>query len=120
MTNIDTAHPLVLTYEEFCASHQAFRFSWDVATNRLPNTSEGQRKRIQRHEQKLAIQNFKRRINLKQLYDKEVAEGRIRPPTRDEMLIKVARGMDENAAVQAARRLLQKRGISWEAESDKQ
>ena len=108
--------PEVISFDQYAARHDNFTFSWDVATNRLPNTSEGQRKRIQAREQAIQRQEAARRVQLRQQYDDEVNAGRIRPPTRDELLIQRARGHSDNPAVQAARRSLEKRGIRWEGE----
>ena len=51
-----------------------------------------------------------------QEYDQLSAEGKIRPPTRNERLIQIARGHEDNASVQAARRLCEKHGIQWSEE----
>lgn len=50
-----------------------------------------------------------RRAELLAEYDAEVSKGNIRPPAEKERLMAVAAGHDDNAAVQAARRLLEKR-----------
>ena len=46
-------------------------------------------------------------------YRRLVSEGKLRPPTRIERLLETARGHSDNQSVQAARRILKKRGISW-------
>ena len=38
---------------------------------------------------------------------------KVRPPTEMEKRLKIAQGRSENAAVQAARRVLTRRGIDW-------
>ena len=54
-----------------------------------------------------------RREELREEYRMKVAQGEIRPPTRIEKLISTANGHPDNESVLAARRLLEKRGISW-------
>lgn len=54
-----------------------------------------------------------RRAVLRAEYDAKVAAGELRAPTSTEQAIATAQGMDENPSVQAARRLLDKRGIDW-------
>jgi hypothetical protein len=56
----------------------------------------------------------KKRAELRQEYQDKVAAGEIRAPSRFEELIKKANGHPDNEAVQAARRLLEKKGIDWE------
>lgn len=46
-------------------------------------------------------------------YKALVDSGKVRPPTQVEKRLKVAQGRSENAAVQAARRVLTRRGIDW-------
>lgn len=46
-------------------------------------------------------------------YKALVDSGKVRPPTQVEKRLKVAQGRSENAAVQAARRVLARRGIDW-------
>lgn len=46
-------------------------------------------------------------------YRKLVESGKVRPPTEIERRLRVAQGNPGNKAVQAARRVLAKRGIDW-------
>lgn len=46
-------------------------------------------------------------------YKKLVASGKIREPTSLEKSLKTAQGHSDNKAVQAARRMLEKRGYDW-------
>ena len=46
-------------------------------------------------------------------YKALVDSGKVRQPTQVEKRLKVAQGRSENAAVQAARRVLTRRGIDW-------
>lgn len=46
-------------------------------------------------------------------YNRLLEEGKIQSPTKEERLLKVARGHEDNEATHAARRALEKRGIDW-------
>ena len=54
------------------------------------------------------------REKLRAEYNEKVAKGEIRPPSHMERLISTAKGNPDREDVQAARRLLPKRGISWD------
>lgn len=58
-------------------------------------------------------------------YREKIANGELREPTKDEAeqkridaLVKTANGHDDNPSVQAARRVLDKRGIEWKKNED--
>ena len=55
----------------------------------------------------------KRREAARAEYKALVDSGKVRPPTEMEKRLKVAQGRSANAAVQAARRVLARRGIDW-------
>lgn len=55
----------------------------------------------------------KKRVAARAEYKALVDSGKVRPPTQVEKRLKVAQGRSENAAVQAARRVLTRRGIDW-------
>ena len=55
----------------------------------------------------------KKREAAKAEYKALVDSGKVRPPTEMEKRLKIAQGRSENAAVQAARRVLTRRGIDW-------
>jgi len=103
----------ITDFESYASSRGASRFSSDVAAQRLPNTSEGQRRRIAEQQLRVSQANASRRESLRKEYDLMVSRGEIRPPTRIEELQRTARGNPDNASVQAARRLLRKRNIRW-------
>ena len=54
-----------------------------------------------------------RREKLRKEYQAKVERGELRPPTRTEKLIEIARGHIDNESVRAARRLLIKRGVTY-------
>lgn len=56
---------------------------------------------------------YDRREELRQEYAEKVKNGEIKAPSRNEKLIATANGHPDLEATQAARRLLEKRGISW-------
>ena len=105
---------LVISFDDYLAENGAGRFASDVATNRLPNTSENQRARIADQQYKIIQDNARNREMLKIEYNELVASGEIRPPSRIELLIKTAQGNPDNLSVQAARRILEKQNIQWE------
>ena len=55
-----------------------------------------------------------KRESLRQEYNEKVEKGEIRPPNRNEKLISIAQGHPDLESTQAARRILQKKGVSWE------
>lgn len=57
---------------------------------------------------------IERRNVLRKEYQEKVQSGEIRPPTRIERLIEYANGHPDNMQTQAARRLLEKKGINWQ------
>jgi len=57
---------------------------------------------------------IERRRVLRLEYQQKVVNGELRPPTRTEQLIEIAKGNPEHESVQAARRLLEKRKINLE------
>lgn len=96
----------VIDFDQWVERYDAGRFVWDVATNRLPNTSEGQRRRIQRIQQEKSSANLQHREVLRRIFAELQADGWVREPTRIEKLRTTAAGHEDNASVQAARRLL--------------
>lgn len=87
---------------------------YTLDTTRLPHgETERQRRRRQAEVQRVAEDYQRRRRAAIDEYDRLVAEGRIRKPSKVDELRRVARGHPDNASVQAARRLLAKRGLGW-------
>lgn len=103
----------VQTFEQFAGERGANRFAADVATNRLPRASEGQKKRILARQRQVIDENTAKRKALEAEFNQKVASGAIREPTRIEQLISKAQGHPDNPSVQAARRLLNKQGIKF-------
>ena len=57
------------------------------------------------------------REKLRAEYAEKVAKGEIRPPSRMEKLISTAQGSPDREDVQAARRILDKKGVNWSQNS---
>lgn len=81
---------------------------------RLPH-GETQRQQKRRESESIRSSNeyHKKRQAAIAEYQAAVAKGEIRPLTTIERAIITARGHEDNAATQAARRILAKRGIDW-------
>jgi len=105
--------PLVIDEEDYLAQHGASRLGiGDSALHK--NIPEGkQRKRLLDNQAKKDWELLKKRERLRSEYREKVEKGEIRPPTRIEKLIDTARGHPDNESTQAARRILEKRGIDW-------
>ena len=80
--------------------------------NRQLKTTRGQ-KRYQMECEKAEKEYQEKRDTARAEYKRLVDAGEIRPLTPLEQRIKVANGHPDNAATQAARRLLAKKGIDW-------
>ena len=72
-----------------------------------------QRESRQRAAQQAQAEHEAKRIAATAEYNRLVASGQLRAPTRIESLMKTAKGNSDNPSVQAARRALDKRGINW-------
>lgn len=75
-----------------------------------------QRKRLEKDAEKAEIEYSALRKAAIAEYQQLVAEGKIREPSRVEVLMKTANGHEDNPATHAARRVLAKRGIDWQME----
>jgi hypothetical protein len=120
LSKLEAETPLVMTEEQYLASKgYGMAAMGDPALDRMPGLAPGNRKRegfIKAQAEKDKAWEQKR-AELRQEYAEKVATGEIRPPTRTEKLIATAQGHPDNESVQAARRILEKQGISWEAET---
>jgi len=105
--------PLVIDQEDYLTQHGASRLG--IGESALhKNIPEGkQRKRLLDNQAKKDWELLKKRERLRNEYREKVEKGEIRPPTRIEKLIDTARGHPDNESTQAARRILEKRGIDW-------
>lgn len=87
---------------------------YTLDTTRLPHgETERQRKKRIAEGQRVAREYSERRRAAIAEYEQRVSAGEFRKPTKVEELQSVARGNPDNESVQAARRLLKKRGLGW-------
>lgn len=108
--------PRVQSLDEFLG-RRGLRSSisdFNLDKGRLPHgeTLRQQKSRQRAAEQAQADHEAKRAAATAE-YNKLVAAGKLRAPTRVESLLKTAKGNSDNPSVQAARRALEKRGINW-------
>lgn len=108
--------PKTVTLDEFLAQRGLASpiSDYTLDTTRLPH-GETQRQRNRRinETQRRAKDYAERRRAAIDEYEHQVSDGTIRKPTKIEEMQRVARGNPDNASVQAARRLLKKRGLGW-------
>jgi hypothetical protein len=78
------------------------------------NNSDKQWSKLVNYQAEKDRELISRREKLRLEYKEKVSKGEIRPPSRVERLLSIAAGHEDNASVQAARRLLEKQGISWQ------
>lgn len=109
--------PKVLSEDQFLAQNGAgFMEGAEPALHRTPGWKEGDKKRSKAAKKVLQdmTENDEKRKGLRKEYADKVAAGDIRPPSDVESLIHTAQGDEHMSSVQAARRVLAKRGINWE------
>lgn len=83
-----------------------------LRSNRSLSTLQGE-KRFRKEFDKVESEYQIKRAAAKQEYKNLVAQGKLRDKTKIEKLLTKAQGHEDNPSVQAARRLLVKRGIDW-------
>lgn len=105
----------VISEEEYLSINGACRQSiGDAALHKNKGyNSDKTWKRIVDIQAKKDHEILARREELRIEYKSKVESGELRPPTRIETLIQTARGNEDNASVQAARRILIKKEIDW-------
>lgn len=106
----------IITEEEFLTRNGASRSDIGDAAlhkNRGRNSDKMWKKIVER-QAALDRDLISRRSELRKEYKRLVEAGELRPPTYYESRIRTAQGHPDNEAVQAARRLLEKRGIRWD------
>ena len=103
-----------MTFEQFASSRGASLFEGARKDrDRQPRATD---KEIKKNAEKTLADmraNAKRRESLRVEYNTLVQQGKVRTPSRFEELINKARGHADNPSTQAARRVLEKRGIKW-------
>lgn len=87
---------------------------YTVDKTRQPHgMTERQRRAFEREANAAAKAHQAGRDAARAEYASKVASGELRQPTAVEQMMKTARGHEDNAATQAARRALKKRGYDW-------
>ncbi len=76
-------------------------------------TTLNQRKAMEKEAAQARNDYAARRASAKAEYASKVKAGEVRQPTNIESMMKAASGHQDNAATQAARRALKKRGYDW-------
>lgn len=119
MADLQTeAPPQVIDFETFATRHGASRLDYceDGAVSPAGHMPKSNWRRKMRTMAERNAELARRRSELWEEYQRLVAEGKVRPPSRIEDLLVIANGHDDKAQTHAARRVLAKRGIDWRAE----
>lgn len=81
---------------------------------RLPHgETQRQKERREKETAEAIREHGRKRAEARAEYQALVDAGKVRPPTKIEEKLRIAKGHPDNASVQAARRSLEKRGIDW-------
>ena len=108
--------PLKMTEEQYLARNGAgFMDGSEPALHRQPNKRANAQKRDVMNTMAAMDKNNAKRAELRKEYQAKVARGEIEAPSRIDTLIQKANGLPELESTQAARRLLEKQGIDWNA-----
>src|SRR5690606_36797677 len=112
------AAPQVIDFETFAAMSGASRLDYceDGTVSPAGHMPKSNWRRQMKTRVERNAELAQRRDELWEEYQRLVAEGKVRPPTRIEQLIEAANGHEDRAQTHAARRLLAKRGIDWRTE----
>lgn len=111
-SNLDGS-PVVMSYETFAAINKASRGDIGDAGLHMANKSPKTQRRFVKAQ---ALKDFDviiKRGELRKVYDDLVGAGVLRDYTTKESLIQKALGHPDNTSVQAARNILDRKGISW-------
>lgn len=114
--NFEAEEPVMMSFEHFASSRGASRFLIGEAAlhmssaNKSPNTHRRQVRAQAHADHALIIKRGQLQIE----YEALVADGKLRPPTALESTLATAHGHPDNDAVQAARRVLTRRGYNWQ------
>lgn len=111
------AAPQVIDFETFATMRGASRLDYceDGAVSPAGHMPKSNWRRQMKTRADRNAELAKRRSELWEEYQRLVAEGKIRPPSRMEELLMIANGHEDRAQTHAARRVLAKRGIDWRA-----
>lgn len=114
------APPQVIDFETFATMRGASRLDYchDGAISPAGHMPRANWRRVMRTVAERNAELSQRRSELREEYQRLVAEGKVRPPSRIERLIEAANGHEDRAQTHAARRVLAKRGIDWRLRND--
>lgn len=112
------ASPQVIDFETFATRHGASRLDYceDGAASPAGHMPKRNWRRQMRAMAERNAELAKRRSELWEEYQRLVAEGKVRPPSRIEELLVIANGNEDRPQTHAARCVLAKRGIDWRTE----
>jgi len=119
MADLQTeAPPQVIDFETFATMRGASRLDYceDGVVSPAGHMPKSNWRRKMRTMAERNAELARRRSELWEEYQRLVAEGKVRPPSRIEELLVIANGHDDKAQTHAARRVLDKRGIDWRTE----
>lgn len=111
----ETKEARVMSLEQYFDSKGHSRFS-DSYIDKLViprGETESQRKKRQEDLARNIEKNSKKTESLTKEYNNLVKQGKIRPPSNIEKLIERAKGHPDLESTKAARRSLERRGLSW-------
>ena len=119
MTELRTT-PEVIDFETFATQHGASRLDYchDGTVSPAGHMPKANWRRVMKTVAECNAELAKRRSELREEYQRLVAVGKVRPPSRIEELLAIANGHEDKAQTHAARRLLAKRGIDWRTGND--
>lgn len=106
----------IMSEQEFLASKGLGMVvsDYNIDKMRIPHGETARQKKQRIAEAAAAgVEYSAKRQAARDEYRRLVESGKIRKPSKYDDLIKTAKGHSDNPSVQAARRILQKRGIKW-------
>lgn len=108
--------PRVMSLDEYMASKgvsDPLSGYLDDKTRIPHGETQRQKERREKEAAEARKEYEKKRAEARAGYQALVDAGKVRPPTKIEEKLRIAKGHPDNASVQAARRSLEKRGIDW-------
>ena len=105
----------VMSLEQYFDSKGHSRFSENYIDKLVIPRGESEKQRLARQKElsKSIEENSKKTESLTKEYNDLVKQGKIRPPSSIEKLIERAKGHPDLESTKAARRSLERRGLSW-------
>lgn len=107
--------PTLMDKDQYLAIKGVNQFNWaddKIRSNRTIATQRGKERFKKQYDQAAAKYQANRDKAISE-YNDLVKTGKVRPRTQAEKMFQNAQGHSDNRSVQAARRVLNKRGIDW-------